>query len=204
VESLVAHYEQKLREHGPTARGMDWKDEASQRLRFAVLSEVAALDGLDVHEVGAGAGHLCDFLREVAPGARYSGSDPSAAMLAEARRLHPGVRFERRGLLDDPPQAAFDVVLCSGLFHVKLGHPQDEWQGFVEAGIRALWRMCRVAIAFNLMTDRVDFRVPQLHYASPAGTFEFCRAELSPFVTLRHDYPLREFTVYVRREGRRP
>jgi SAM-dependent methyltransferase len=202
VDSLVAHYEEKLRAHGPTARGMDWKDEASQRLRFAVLCDVAPLAGRSVHEVAAGAGHLCGFLREREPGALYSGSDPSAAMVAAARRLHPGVEFEQRDLLEDPPEAAFDVVLCSGLFHVKLAHPEAEWRRFVEQGVRAMWRMCRVAIAFNLMSDRVDFRVPELHYASPAESFELCRSELSPFVTLRHDYPLHEYTVYVYREAR--
>ena len=41
---------------------MDWKDEASQALRFSLLCEVCDLTGLEVHEVGAGVGHLYEFL----------------------------------------------------------------------------------------------------------------------------------------------
>ena len=59
------------------------------------------------------------------------------------------------------------------------------------------------AIAFNLMSDRVDFRVPELHYTSPAETLAFCQRELSRHVRLRHDYPLHEYTVHVRREAMR-
>ena len=108
--SVVEHYEQRLRLHGPTARGMDWKDEASQRLRFDVLCAVCDLNGKTVHEVGAGAGHLCDHLRDRKIEAEYSGSDLSAAMVEAARRLHPDVPFEQRDLLLEPGTHAYDVL----------------------------------------------------------------------------------------------
>ena len=63
-KSVVDHYERQLRTYGPTARGMDWKDSASQQLRFAILCEVCDLNGRTVHEIAAGAGHLYDFLMD--------------------------------------------------------------------------------------------------------------------------------------------
>lgn len=200
-QAVVDHYEAQLRSHGPTARGMDWKDAASQRLRFQLLCEVCDLEGKSVHEIGAGAGHLYDYLRERGIGALYSGSDLSQAMVDAARRLHPGVPFERRDLLLDPPSELHDVVVCSGVFHVKLQHPEAEWRRFVEAALRRMYESCRVAIAFNLMSDRVDFRSDRLYYANAGEMLDFCRRELSRFVTLRHDYPLYEYTVYVYREA---
>jgi 2-polyprenyl-3-methyl-5-hydroxy-6-metoxy-1,4-benzoquinol methylase len=199
--SVVEHYEGRLKEHGPTARGMDWKDEASQRLRFEILCAVADLDGKSVCEIGCGAGHLVDWLAERGIAARYSGIDLSEEMLAAARRRHPGVLFEHRDILVGDEPGAYDVVLCSGLFHVKLDHHEEEWKRFVGETIRRMYSMCRLGIAFNLMTDQVDFRSPTLYYASPAETLELCRRELSRFVVLRHDYPLYEFTVYVYRES---
>ena len=53
VDAVGRHYERSLARHGATAEGMDWKDAASQRLRFRILCEVMDLDGLSVHEVGA-------------------------------------------------------------------------------------------------------------------------------------------------------
>jgi SAM-dependent methyltransferase len=199
---VVAHYEAALRAHGPTARGMDWRDEASQRLRFRILCGVCDLAGRSLHEVGAGAGHLLDYLREEGIAADYSGSDLSAAMVEAARARHPGAHFEARDLLLETPRPSYDVVVCSGLFHVCLGHGGAPWRRFVEETVRRMWGLARVAIAFNLISDRVDWRAPQLHYASPAETLEFCRRELSPWVVLRHDYPLHEYTLYVYRDAR--
>jgi SAM-dependent methyltransferase len=201
-QAVVAHYEAKLRRHGPTPEGMDWKDAASQRLRFRVLCEVCDLGGLSLHEVGAGAGHLLDYLRERGVAVDYSGSDLSPAMVEAARRLHPGARFELRDLLLEAPAPSYDVVVCSGLFHVSLGQGEQAWRRFVHETLRRMWALCRVAIAFNLMSDQVDYRVRELYYSSPGEMLDFCRRELGRFTVLRHDYPLHEYTVYVYRRAR--
>jgi len=179
---------------------MDWKDEESQRLRFSVLCDVCDLRGRQVHEVGAGVGHLHDYLRERGIDAEYSGSDASAVMVDAARRRLPGVSFVRRDVREETPGETWDVVLGSGLFHVSLGRPEAEWRDFVHAALRCMYASCRGAIAFNLMSDRVDFRNPKLHYADAGAVLDFCRDELSRFVVLRHDYPLHEFTIYVYRD----
>jgi 2-polyprenyl-3-methyl-5-hydroxy-6-metoxy-1,4-benzoquinol methylase len=197
---VVAYYEDVLRRHGPSAQGVDWKDEHSQTLRFELLSGVCDLEGRSVHEIGAGVGHLWDYLRERSPGVDYSGSDLSQAMVDAARARHPDISFERRDLLNDPLQHRYDVVMCSGLFHVKLHHTDDEWRAFVYATVEKMFEMCRVGIAFNTMSDHVDFRSDTLFYANAGEVLDFCRRKLSRFVTLRHDYPLYESTVYVYRE----
>ena len=198
-QALVEYYEKQLQRYGPTAQGMDWKDEASQRLRFEVLCGVCDLNGKSVHEIGAGAGHLHDFMRERGIAARYSGSDLSAEMVDVARRLHPDISFERTDILLDESPATHDVVLCSGLFHVKLDHSEREWSAFLRQTLRRMYEMSRSAIAFNLMSEQVDFRAPQLFYADAGEMLDFCRRELSPFVALRDGYPLYEFTIYVYR-----
>ena len=65
-QNVVDHYEAQLLRFGASARGMDWKDEASQRLRFDVLCDVCDLRGKSVHDVGSGAGHLLDYLVGIA------------------------------------------------------------------------------------------------------------------------------------------
>ncbi len=196
-QTVVAHYESRLARFGATARGMDWKDEASQRLRFELLCAICSLDGMSVHEVGAGAGHHADFMEATGQRADYSGSDLSAAMVVAARGRRPDLRFEQRDVLEGPVREEYDVLLCSGLFHVKLEQSEGAWRAFVEAMVRRMFGMCRVGIAFNLLSDRVDYREPALYYASPARMLAFCRESLGPHVALRHDYPLYEYTVYV-------
>ncbi len=200
-QAVVDHYERQLQRHGPTAQGMDWKDSASQELRFDVLCSVCDLDGRSLHEVGAGAGHLVDYLAARGIDAEYSGSDLSPAMIAAARQRHPQVRFRLLDILRAPELPLADVVVCSGLFHVKLDHPDEAWREFLWSMLRRMFTMCREAMSFNLMTDQVDFRSPTLYYADPAEVLEFCRRELSRYVALRHDYPLYEYTVHVYREA---
>ena len=156
-----------------------------------------------LHDVGAGAGHLLDHLSESGVKLDYTGSDLSPAMVESARALHPGARFERLDLLSDSLEERWDVVLCSGLFFVKLGHSEAEWWRFVRSMLRRMWGLSRVALAFNLMSDRVDWRADGLYYASAGEVLEFCREELSRWVVLRHDYPLNEYTVYVYRDAPR-
>ena len=112
-QAVVEYYEKQLHRYGPTARGMDWKDEASQQLRFAVLCGICDLNGKSVHEIGAGAGHLYDFMQQRRIDADYSGSDLSLEMVDAARRLHPGVPFECTDILLEDANGTYDVVLCS-------------------------------------------------------------------------------------------
>lgn len=200
TSAIIEHYERALARHGPTARGMDWKDAESQALRFSLLCEVCDLSGLEVHEVGAGVGHLYEHLRERGIDARYSGSDGSAAMVAAARARHPEVSFEQRDARSPAGPGRWDVVLCSGLFHVRLDTDEAVWREFVRACIRSMYASCRRAIAFNLMRDRVDFRNADLFYSDPDEMRDFCRSELGADVRVRSDYPLYEYTVYARRE----
>jgi SAM-dependent methyltransferase len=196
---VVAHYERQLKQHGATARGMDWKDAESQRLRFEMLSEGLDLAGSSVHDVGAGAGHFYDYLLERAIDVRYSGSDLSGEMIEAARRRHPDAAFECRDVLDASNPERYDFVFCSGLFNVKLDCPESAWQRFVESAVLRMYEMCTVAISFNLMSDRVDYRAEGLYYSDPDAMAEFCRSRLSPDVAVRHDYPLYEYTIHVRR-----
>ena len=199
--SVVEHYEKQLARFGPTAQGMDWKDEASQELRFRVLCEVCDLGGRSLHDVGCGAGHLYGFLRR----------QGVAVGLHRERRLPAHARVR-------PPPASRSPLRSAGTSdrlvrgdlgrRGLLGALQREarplgrsWWRFVREALRRMYAMCRVAIAFNLMSDRVDWRAKDLFYAPRGAVLDFCRAELSPWVILRHDYPLHEYTVYVHRES---
>jgi cyclopropane fatty-acyl-phospholipid synthase-like methyltransferase len=178
---------------------MEWKDEASQHLRFSILTDVCDLNGKSVHEVGAGAGHFCDYLAKKGIDAEYSGSDVSPAMVEAAERLHPDIRFEQRDIVLEPPDETYDVVVSSGVFNVRLSGTDAEWSSFVREAIRRMFQMSRLAIAFNVMSDFVDYRNDLLYYANAGQLLDFCRRELSRFVVLRHDYPLYEYTLYVYR-----
>jgi len=69
----------------------------------------------------------------------------------------------------------------------------------VQASLAHLWTVSRKGLAFNMLSIYGNKRIRDLYYADPRPFFDFCMRELSPNVTLLHDYPLQEWTILVRR-----
>jgi SAM-dependent methyltransferase len=195
-----AYYTERLREHGPTARGADWNSEESQRLRFEQLLHVAPREGaFSLNDFGCGYGALLDHLTELGREVRYHGHDVSKEMVASARERHadrPGASFGVA--LADMPVA--DVTVASGIFNVLAGADEPGWEDYVRDTV---WRMAersRHGVAFNMLTSYsdADRMTARLHYADPCAMFDWCKRQLSRHVALLHDYGLYEFTLIVR------
>ncbi|MDP1846712.1 MAG: class I SAM-dependent methyltransferase [Solirubrobacteraceae bacterium] len=192
-------YSEGLAQHGASPRSVGWKDAASQQLRFAKLAQLLPTGGepISVNDLGCGYGSMFAFLDGL-PGVtleRYYGYDISEPMLDRARRATD----ERAQLVcaAEPTQTA-DYSFASGPFNVKHSSSDAAWQGYVEQCLRRLAASSRHGFAFNLMTTFVDYRQDNLFYADPCAFFAFCKREISPYVTLLHDYPLYEWTMLVR------
>lgn len=195
------YYTGKLRAHGETAQGVDWKDEVSQALRFEQLVKLLPLEGdYLVLDYGCGYGALLDYLRDKGYGCRYLGLDVSPEMVAVAAKRHAAdARAKFRQGVGIP--AGVDYILCSGVFNVRLGRGDEEWQAYLMETLRAFAAAARRGFAFNLLTtyaDKDKMR-PDLHYADPCRLFDWAKREVSRHVALLHDYGLYEFTLIVRK-----
>jgi SAM-dependent methyltransferase len=192
-------YTESLAEHGRDSRAVGWKDPASQRLRFDKLAEVLlpGEDPVTVTDWGCGYGAMFEYLDERLGSrlAGYTGYDISDEMIAAARAAtaDPRARF----VLGSAPEPA-DYAFVSGTFNVRFEASDGEWAGWIEGRLRELAAASRKGLAFNLLSSYVDWREPHLFYGDPREFFDFCRRELSRFVTLFHDYPLYEWTIVVR------
>lgn len=202
LERVRRYYDGKLREHGATARGVDWPSEASQRTRFVQLAGLLPADRpFTVNDVGCGYGGLVEFLDAAGLSADYLGMDVSATMVEAARRLH-GTRALARFETGSMPDRVADYAVASGIFNVRLDVPADAWAEYVRDGIDLLDRCSRAGFAFNCLTAYSD---PQrmrgdLHYADPCELFDLCKRRYARNVALLHDYGLYEFTILVRKE----
>jgi SAM-dependent methyltransferase len=194
------YYEGRLREHGATALGVDWKSESSQMLRFRQLERLWENDpDAGLIDYGCGYGALAGYVRSRGHRGPYTGfdiSDEMAGAAVERSRSLSDCRWtsDRRQL-----QPA-DYAVASGIFNVKLNASDDEWRGYVRRTIADLASLGRRGFAFNALTSYsdADKQRSTLHYADPIDLFDHCRRTYSRFVTLMHDYPLYEFTIFVR------
>ena len=202
IRSAVAdYYTAKVREHGPTARGVDWNGAESQELRFAQLVRVAEhLDEpFSLLDYGCGYGALADWLDRRGTRVDYRGFDLSDDMVRLARERRPDARVTAAEAELEPA----DVAVASGIFNVRLDVDHARWATYVEDVIRTLDRLGRRGIAFNMLTSWSDpeYMRDDLFYGDPCAYFALCKRELSRHVALLHDYGLYEFTILVRKDG---
>lgn len=192
-------YSADVERHGPSPRSVGWKDVSSQRLRFVKLAQLLAArdeEPITVNDLGCGYGAMFAFLDEMVGVrlGRYYGYDLSEAMLQHAREATD----ERAQLIRAAaPTHVADYTFASGPFYVKGTATDAAWQEHVQESLRRMAEKSRLGFAFNQMTTFVDFRQENLFYADPGAFFEFCKREISPYVTLVHDYPLYEWTMLV-------
>lgn len=192
-------YDSSLERHGPSARGVGWTTEESQRLRFEkLLSVVHIAEGarIDVNDLGCGYGALLRFLQErQVPLGTYFGYDISDEMLAVAS-AQATAHSEFIG--SSRLTRCADYSFASGIFNVKLDCDDQSWTLYVQDVIRNLAEHSRAGLAFNLLSTYSDYQEEHLFYGDPVYWFDWCKRNVTPWVTLLHDYPLFEWTITAR------
>jgi SAM-dependent methyltransferase len=188
------YYTDRLRENGPTHRGVDWSTAESQHTRFAQLLKVTHSPG-SILDYGCGYGAL---LEHVTDPSSYVGYDLSKEMVAVAQQRHPCVRFTSSESELEP----VDCVVASGIFNVKAGTGESEWGAYITEVLDRFDRLSSRGFAFNMLTSYSDpeLKRPDLHYADPLHWFDHCKRRYARNVAVLHDYGLYEFTMIVRKD----
>jgi SAM-dependent methyltransferase len=202
LQTVERYYADRLREFGPTARGVDWNSVESQELRFEqLLTVIAPMPATaSLLDVGCGYGALLDTIRRRGLTLEYRGYDISADMVSAARARH-GSDDRAAFTVDAEALRPATYAVASGIFNVKLSVPEPAWHAYVLQTLDALDRASSRGFAFNLLSSYsdADHRRDTLYYADPLQLFDHCKRRYSPRVSLLHDYPLHEFTIVVRK-----
>jgi SAM-dependent methyltransferase len=201
LEAVGRYYSEKIAQHGPTAKGVDWRDESSQELRFDQLLKVVDVERpFTINDYGCGYGALATYLEQLGADFRYSGFDISQEQLAQARELLAG--SERcRFVATEAELEAAEYTVASGIFNVKLDAPADGWERQAFETIGRLDALSERGFAFNMLTSYSDPELMRddLWYPDPRAIFDHCKRTYSVWVALLHDYGLYEFTILVRK-----
>lgn len=199
LNEVADYYSAKLKDHGMTAKGVDWSSADSQILRFEQLLRILQEDeGFSLNDLGCGYGALLRHLQAKHRQFSYLGVDVSAGMIEAARADAP--EYAGFHLGSEPPSVA-DYSLASGIFNVRLSQSESDWATYMQATVDVLDRSSSKGFAFNCLTSYSDSDKmrPDLHYADPCYWFDLCKRRYSRNVALLHDYGLYEFTILVRK-----
>jgi SAM-dependent methyltransferase len=194
------YYSGRIREHGASARGVDWNSEESQVLRFTQLARIFPDSGpFSVVDYGCGYGALVPFLESRGAEFQYQGFDISDDMIDRARQDHRGEHVTFTASEADLRPA--DYTVASGIFNVKLDTPVEDWTQYVMHTASTLDRLGTRGFSFNMLTSYsdADRMRSDLYYGDPCFFFDHCKRTYSKQVAVLHDYGLYEFTVLVRK-----
>ena len=207
MQSLSDHYNGLVRKHGYAPESVHFSSWETIERRFEIL-----LEGFPdyrtsrILDFGCGIGHLLGYLQRHGFTGEYVGYDIAESMIELARSRYPHARFEHRNLLELPPDESFDLAFVSGVFN-NATESNDE---LILRSLQTLFDSVTTGLAFNALSRYVHYRDEGLHYCCPMEMFDFCKQELTPRATLRHDYELKpnvipfEFTIYLYKSANKP
>jgi SAM-dependent methyltransferase len=190
------------------ARGED-----KVRLRYSTLCEIDELNGKKVLDFGCGTALLLSYFKEKNIDCEYHGWDISEAMVEIATQRHPEADFKVVDVLrDDLTEylGYFDIILASGVFNGMCGTesyiPHEIMTGtrayqlhekWIWNTLQQLWSLCNKGLAVNFLAEYVDWRDDGLYYCPLGKIIPLIAEHLSKYFTVRRDYELYEFTLYV-------
>lgn len=198
--NVEQYYSRKIREFGPTARGVDWRDEQGQDNRFRQLLRYVELDGCSILDYGCGYGALYKYLVSHNICCNYVGYDISDDMLSAARLAVENT--STCSFLHSLDNVKCDWVIASGVFNVKGVVDIASWEAYVMNEILKLSRLCNKGVSLNFLSSLCDneFKQDHLFYCD----FSFVETIVKRWgrkAQLIHDYSPYEFTLVLRSDG---
>ena len=201
---IVSHYEACLSRHGDSHLGVDWASAADAEKRYQVMLDLVTGLADPKREVslldfGCGVSHLLTHLRKRnVDNVRYVGLDISPEFLKASGEKYPEIEYLSMDILDDDATLPdFDFIVMNGVFTEKCTLSFNEMFDYFRAVVRKVYPHCRKAMAFNLRSKQVEKEDDDLFHLSLDDCAWFLAGEISRHFTIRQDYGLEEYTVYL-------
>jgi SAM-dependent methyltransferase len=190
--TIEDYYKSLIEGFGTSPRACDYGHPNSQQIKFEVLAGVKVLNRKTVLDVGCGFASFASYLSARYAHVEYTGIDITKDFVDYAKNLNPILDLKVLDIMEEDPGSTYDLVTANGIFYL-LGESAEEK---MQALIKRMFELCREAVAFNSLSSWCLDQESNEFYADPVRTVEFCRT-LTPWVTLRHDYHPRDFTVFL-------
>lgn len=191
-EYVISFFDKNLMIHGDRPEAVRWSAEG-QRRHYEALLDIGPIAGREILDYGCGKGDFLGFLSGQGIEVSYSGYDINPQLITLAAQKYPDGDFRVFDAEQETLDREFDYIFLCGVFNLKV-------QGVDEAihtVISRLFGCCRIGLAFNALSAYNPKKDFELHYVYPDRLAGFALTRLSPYVALRHDRILYDFTLFV-------
>jgi SAM-dependent methyltransferase len=199
---LKEYYGKNLGLNGAGAKGVGWKNEEAQFVRFAQLARLITDSPFTINDLGCGVGDFINLLDNYFEQYQYFGYDVLQEMVSLAKEKfhsHPHVVFKQIG--DATGMQEAEYTIASGIFNLRYSATDEEWLQYITETLHQMNQKSKKGFAFNALTKYSDseYMQPHLYYSDPLYLFDYCKRNFSKDVALLHDYQQYDFTILVRK-----
>jgi hypothetical protein len=130
----------------------------------------------------------------------YTGIDLMPEFISVAKEKLSGqanVDLMMGDFLETKFSTSFDLVIASGTFNYKIDEAGNE--KLIIAAMRRAFELCKVGIAFDFLSDRVDYKLEHAHHSRPEDVLSIAYS-LSRNLVLLNDYIPFEFCIAVHKD----
>ncbi|OVE70734.1 hypothetical protein CCS79_01810 [Clostridium diolis] len=194
-ESLISRYEGSFKINGFSPRAVLWTEE-KQKIRFDALISEFNLENKSILELGCGFGDINKILQKRYKKYEYYGIDLVEDFICTAKSIYnnDSIMFECGDFLNREFKRKYDYIIESGIFNIKLKEMNN--YNFIETSIRKAFELCNEALAFNFITERVNYKDDDFYYINPERILEIAY-KYSKKVILKSDYLPFDYTVII-------
>lgn len=197
IEATIKRYEERLEIHGYDPKTLGWTT-GRQAVRFEALTSQLLGRCPRILDIGCGFGDLNRCLQQkFGEKYHYLGVDLVGKLLDEGRARFSGknISFLEGDFLDlDLPELRFDYAIASGIFNHRLSDGNN--YALIEATIEKALSLCNFGLAFDFLSDKVDYRLDHCFHSSPETVLGIAY-RFSRNVIVRNDYMPFEFSLFI-------
>jgi spore coat polysaccharide biosynthesis protein SpsF len=206
VQKIKNEYENHLIKHDINSpEAVHYKDMKKGNLRFKISTDIDNLNNKKILDFGCGNALLLDFLNSNGINCEYYGWDISEKMIEAAKNRHPNGNFKVVDVINDDLSKFtnfFDFIIISGVYNGNWDNKHESiHKKWINETLLKLWPLCKKGISSNFLTEYVEWEEKGLYYCKLDEMISFVVNNLSRWFTLRQDYNLFEFTMYIYKEG---
>ncbi len=203
MNDIDKFYQDNLQQFGSTAKGVGWKNDEAQRVRFSQLFKlVTSKKTFSINDLGCGVADFVDFLTAEKANFIYRGYDMMPEMIQRAKAKFVGNELVLLQIISNITEISqADYTIASGIFNIRLATSDEVWLRHILDTITIMNSRSSLGFAFNILSIYSDpeFRKAELYYADPLYLFDFCKRTFTRNVALLHDYGQYDFTIIVRK-----
>lgn len=189
LDSLQRHWNEKAQSEGDDLAKVD-TSARSQWYRFEMFSRYHELQCASVLDVGCGVGDFYTYSHKLAPTVSYTGVDLSESMVERCRQRFPDAEFEACDLLTWPTERRWDYVTAFAVHNIRVPGAAELLRDLT----RRQFELCTRATHLSLLTDRFSGFADDILPWDPSEVLRMA-LEITPWVTLRHDYLPHDFSI---------